>query len=72
MAGANVAMTTSALLEYGVEHASQLMDNVQRWMEEHEYESITQMRGSMSQRSVAEPTAFEHANYMKALNTFSL
>lgn len=72
MAGANVAMTTSALLEYGVEHASQIVDNVQRWMEEHEYESITQMRGSMSQRSVAEPTAFERANYMKALNTFSL
>jgi dihydroorotate dehydrogenase (fumarate) len=70
MAGANVAMTTSALLEYGIEHASQILENLQRWMVEHEYESITQMRGSMSQRSVAEPAAFERANYMKALNTF--
>jgi dihydroorotate dehydrogenase (fumarate) len=70
MAGANVAMTTSALLEYGIEHASQILENLQRWMVEHEYESITQMRGSMSQRSVAEPATFERANYMKALNTF--
>lgn len=72
MAGANVAMTTSALLEYGIEHTSQIIENLQRWMEEHEYASITQMRGSMSQRSVAEPAAFERANYMKALNTFSI
>jgi dihydroorotate dehydrogenase (fumarate) len=71
MAGANVAMTTSALLEYGIEHISQILEHLQRWMEEHEYESITQMRGSMSQRSVAEPAAFERANYMKALNTFN-
>lgn len=70
MAGANVAMTTSALLEYGIEYTSHIIENLQRWMEEHEYESITQMRGSMSQRSVAEPAAFERANYMKALNTF--
>ena len=40
------------------------------WMDEHEYESIAQMRGSMSQRAVAEPAAFERANYMKALNSF--
>ncbi len=72
MAGANVAMTTSALLEYGIEHTSQIIENLQRWMEEHEYASITQMRGSMSQRSVAEPAAFERANYMKALNTFKV
>jgi dihydroorotate dehydrogenase (fumarate) len=72
MAGANVAMTTSALLEYGIEHASQIVENLQRWMEEHEYDSITQMRGSMSQRAVAEPAAFERANYMKALNTFQI
>jgi hypothetical protein len=70
MAGANVAMTTSALLEYGIGHASQIVQDLQRWMTEHEYESITQMRGSMSLRSVTEPAAFERANYMKALNTF--
>ena len=43
---------------------------MQTWMEEHEYESISQMRGSMSQRAVAEPAAFERANYMIALNSF--
>ena len=41
------------------------------WMEEHEYESITQMRGSMSQGAVADPAAFERANYMKVLNSFN-
>ncbi|MFL5629216.1 MAG: hypothetical protein ACJ788_26855 [Ktedonobacteraceae bacterium] len=58
-------------MEYGIEHTSQIVENVQRWMEEHASESITQRRGSMSQRSVAEPAAFERANYMKALNTFN-
>jgi dihydroorotate dehydrogenase (fumarate) len=43
---------------------------MQLWMEEHEYISISQMRGSMSQRSVNEPAAFERANYMKALSSF--
>jgi len=47
-----------------------ILNDLQEWMEEHEYESITQMRGSMSQRAVAEPAAFERANYMKALNSF--
>jgi dihydroorotate dehydrogenase (fumarate) len=42
------------------------------WMEEHEYASITQMRGSMSYRSVAEPAAFERANYMKVLSSYAL
>jgi dihydroorotate dehydrogenase (fumarate) len=70
MAGANVAMTTSALLENGVERMTQILQNMQLWMEEREYASITQMRGSMSQRAVAQPAAFERANYMKALNSF--
>lgn len=70
MAGANVAMTTSALLENGIDRITQILQNLQRWMEEREYESITQMRGSMSQRAVGEPAAFERANYMKALASF--
>jgi dihydroorotate dehydrogenase (fumarate) len=70
MAGANVAMTTSELLHNGVGRASEILSDVQAWLEEYEYESITQMRGSMSQRSVAEPAAFERANYMKALTSF--
>ncbi len=70
MAGANVAMTTSALLEHGVGRIRQMLDEATRWMDEHEYASIQQMRGSMSQQSVAFPLAFERANYMKVLRSY--
>ena len=70
MAGASVAMTTSALLEYGIGRLTHILTDLQAWMEEHEYESVTSMKGSMSQRAVAEPAAFERANYMKALSAF--
>ncbi|HXL36011.1 MAG TPA: dihydroorotate dehydrogenase-like protein, partial [Ktedonobacteraceae bacterium] len=70
MAGANVAMMTSTLLENGVGRIMHILTDLQEWMEEHEYESIEQMRGSMSQQSVTEPAAFERANYIRALNTF--
>jgi dihydroorotate dehydrogenase (fumarate) len=72
MAGAKVAMTTSALLMHGVEHLTTLRAGVVSWMEEHEYESIRQMQGSMSQKSVAEPAAFERANYMRVLRSYAL
>ena len=70
MAGASVAMTTSALLRQGPGVISAILDGMQTWMVEHEYESIQQMKGSMSQGAVAEPAAFERANYMKVLNSF--
>jgi len=70
MAGANVAMMTSTLLENGTDQFTHILRDLHRWMEEHEYESIAQMRGSMSQQAVAEPAAFERANYMKVLNSF--
>jgi dihydroorotate dehydrogenase (fumarate) len=72
MAGAKVAMTTSALLMHGVEHLTTLQAGLLSWLEEHEYESIRQMQGSMSQKSVAEPAAFERANYMKVLRSYAL
>jgi dihydroorotate dehydrogenase (fumarate) len=71
MAGASVAMTTSALLEYGIGRLTHILTDLQAWMEEHEYESVTSMKGSMSQRAVAEPATFERANYMKVLNAFN-
>ena len=71
MAGASVAMTTSALLAYGIGRLTHILTDLQAWMEEHEYESVTSMKGSMSQRAVAEPAAFERANYMKVLNAFN-
>ena len=70
MAGASVAMTTSALLKNGISKASEILSDMEAWMVEHEYESIQQMKGSMCQRAVAEPAAFERANYMKVLNSF--
>jgi len=70
MAGASVAMMTSELLEHGIGRLTDILANLQEWMVEHEYESIAIMKGSMSQQAVAEPAAFERANYMKALSSF--
>ena len=70
MAGASVAMTTSSLLQNGLEQAGRILKEAEQWMVEHEYKSIQQMRGSMSQKAVTEPAAFERANYMKALQSY--
>jgi len=70
MAGASVAMTTSSLLQNGLEQAGRILKEAEQWMAEHEYKSIQQMRGSMSQKAVTEPAAFERANYMKALQSY--
>lgn len=70
MAGARVTMMTSAILQEGAGHVKLVLDGVARWMQEHEYTSIAQMCGSMSQKNVAEPAAFERANYMKMLHSW--
>ena len=70
MAGASVVMTASALLHDGIQHAPVILDGIQSWMTEHEYESIQQMKGSMSQKAVANPSAFERANYMTVLSSY--
>ena len=72
MAGARTAMMTSVLLERGIGHIATILDGTRSWMEEHEYESIGQMQGSMARRSVADPDAFERANYMKVLSSYAL
>ncbi len=72
MAGASVAMMASALLQNGIGYAAFVLKDLTRWMEEHEYESIQQMRGSMSQRSVPNPAAFERGNYMRVLSSYAL
>lgn len=72
MAGAKVAMMTSALLKRGIGHIKMVVADVSAWMQEHEYESIQQMQGSMSQKSVADPNSFLRANYMKVLGSYSL
>ena len=64
-------MMTSALLQNGIAHAASVLDELDRWMEEHEYDSIQQMCGSMSRRSVSDPTAFERGNYMRVLSSYT-
>lgn len=70
MAGAKVAMMASNLLHNGEQAVGPILNELEEWMREHEYESIQQMQGSMSQKSVKEPAAFERANYMKVLGSF--
>ena len=71
MAGAQVAMIASEILWDGsVQRVRDILRHTQRWMEQHEYQSIRQMQGSMSQKAVKDPAAFERANYMRVLNSF--
>lgn len=70
MAGANVTMMASELLRNGVGRIGDILTELRRWMEQREYLSIEQMRGSMSQIHVADPATFERANYLKVLQSW--
>jgi dihydroorotate dehydrogenase (fumarate) len=70
MAGAKVTNMLSALLKFGIGHIADVTTRMKAWMEEHEYESIEQMRGSMSYMNVPDPAKFERANYMKVLHSY--
>ena len=70
MAGAKVTMMASELLQNGVRRIKEVLREVEAWMDEHEYASVAQMIGSMSQQHCAEPAAFERANYMKTLDSY--
>jgi dihydroorotate dehydrogenase (fumarate) len=70
MAGANVTMLASELLRNGPGRIHEILNDLQAWMETHGYESVKQLQGSMSQRNVANPEAFERANYMKVLQSW--
>lgn len=70
MAGAKVTMMASELLQNGIKRISEVLTEMERWMEEHEYSSVKQMIGSMSQKNVLEPAAFERANYMRMLASY--
>ena len=70
MAGAKVTMMASELLQNGIRRISVILDEIRSGMNEHEYESVAQMIGSMSQQHCAEPAAFERANYMKMLASY--
>lgn len=70
LAGADAVMTTSALLRHGPEHCRTLAGELSEWLERRGYDSVRQMQGSMSQRHVADPTAFERANYIRMLHSY--
>jgi dihydroorotate dehydrogenase (fumarate) len=71
LAGADCVMVASSLLTKGPQHVDTLVRGVESWMREREYESVAQMKGSLSQRSCPDPDAFERSNYMKALKSYT-
>jgi len=70
MVGADVTMVCSELLRNGIKRISGIISEMNKWMEDNEYESVEQMKGSMSYKSVAEPAAYSRANYMKVLKSY--
>ncbi|MCO5043714.1 MAG: dihydroorotate dehydrogenase-like protein [Kiritimatiellae bacterium] len=70
MAGADIVTSASALLHHGVGYLSTLVNDLEFWMREHEYDSVEQLKGCMSQKHVEDPTAFERANYIKTLGSY--
>lgn len=72
MAGARVACMTSALLHHGPGYARTVLDDLGRWLDAHEYDSVQQMCGSMSFDAVPNPSAYERGNYMKVLSSYTL
>lgn len=71
MVGADVAMIASVLFQKGPRHIGRMLNDIQSWMEAHEYESIEQMKGSMSLKALHDPAAYMRANYMKTLQSIS-
>src|SRR6266508_2429719 len=68
LAGADVAMSTSALLEHGAMHLTTLRTGLEGWLAEHEYDSVAELRGSVSRRSVPDPDLYERAQYARVLH----
>jgi len=70
MAGADVTMLCAVLFQHGIGKITGILNDMTKWMQDHEYESVEQMKGSMSHKSVPEPAAFERANYMRVLKSY--
>jgi dihydroorotate dehydrogenase (fumarate) len=68
MAGADVTMLCSVLIRHGVKQIGVIERDLVAWMEEHEYESVEQLKGSLSQKNCENPSAFERAQYMRAIS----
>ncbi len=72
MAGADVTMLCSTIIRHGIPQIAIIERDLEAWLTEHEYESVSQLKGSLSQEKCAEPAAFERAQYMKALTGYAL
>jgi dihydroorotate dehydrogenase (fumarate) len=70
MAGADVTMLCSTLLRHGIPHLKTIEKDLVAWMQEHEYESVQQLKGSLSQKNCAAPSEFERAQYMRAISNY--
>ncbi|MEY2459351.1 MAG: hypothetical protein QOG30_1181, partial [Acidimicrobiaceae bacterium] len=70
LVGADVAMTTSALLRHGPPHIATMLTWIREWMRTREYESIDQLKGSVSRRNISEPGSYERANYYQVLHSW--
>ena len=70
LAGADVAMVTSTLYRHGIDHLRTLVDQVRHWHHANEHFSIEQLKGRLSQANCPDPSAFERANYTKAVSSF--
>jgi dihydroorotate dehydrogenase (fumarate) len=71
LAGADVTHLCSALLQQGPEHLARVLEDLQRWLDEHEYESVRQLKGSLSQQHAIDPAAYERVNYMSVLDNYT-
>jgi dihydroorotate dehydrogenase (fumarate) len=69
--GADVAMITSAVLRHGPDQLTTAVTELQKWLDDHDYESVAQLRGSMSHATTADPGAYERANYLKVLHSWT-
>ena len=70
MVGAKVTMLCSVLFRYGIKQIHNIIEEMNQWMEEHEYESVRQMQGSMSQINCENPSAYERAQYIRMLQSY--
>ena len=70
MAGADVTMLCSVLLRHGIQQIRVIERELVAWMEEHEYESVAQLKGSLSQKNCPAPSSFERAQYMRAISSY--
>jgi dihydroorotate dehydrogenase (fumarate) len=70
LAGADVVMSTSALLRRGIDHMAHLLAGLEAWLDAREFASLDEVRGLLSQKQIADPTAYERANYIKILQGY--